>query len=523
MPEKAKAIAEARNNPRTAMATEKEEKRQQRRRRNLEKDIQVARLFDPAIFEASKLRVLFLGVDEKKHPGNLPRAYTLTHCDITSKLTLAISQTINNAQLEQPQWQGQGQQQQQQKPRPFRGQSECRIESLSALEPSRRIESEAGVTEFWDENNEQLDCAGRGMTGAIMPGCPETFQSFQQSKEARGQRSDHHQKIRQFRQGDIIALPAGVAHWCYNDGETPLVLVAVLDTSNHANQLDRNLRGFQLAGSQQRETSFEYHTQRPTGQQRSSSNNIFSGFDVQILAEAFGVSTETARKLQSQDDKRGNIVRVENGLQVVRPRRGEEDEEEQEQGGRRHNGLEETLCNMRLMANIANPDRADVYSPQGGRITSLNSQKLPILNYLQLSAERGVLYRNALLAPHWNLNAHSVIYVTRGNAHVQIVGNSERPVYNGDLRQGQLLIVPQNFAVVKQAGNEGFEWVAFKTNDNAMISPLAGRTSAIRAMPEEVLVNAFRISREEARRLKFNREEVTILSPRSRAQGRASV
>lgn len=60
---------------------------------------QVARLFGPAIFEASKLKVLFLGVDEKKHPGNLPRTYTLTHSDITSKLTLAISQTINNSQV----------------------------------------------------------------------------------------------------------------------------------------------------------------------------------------------------------------------------------------------------------------------------------------------------------------------------------------------------------------------------------------------------------------------------------------
>ena len=60
---------------------------------------QVARLFGPAIFEASKLKVLFLGVDEKKHPGKLPRTYTLTHSDITSKLTLAISQTINNSQV----------------------------------------------------------------------------------------------------------------------------------------------------------------------------------------------------------------------------------------------------------------------------------------------------------------------------------------------------------------------------------------------------------------------------------------
>lgn len=73
------------------------------RRRSKKKNlpiVPVARLFGPAIFEASKLKVLFLGVDEKKHPGKLPRTYTLTHSDITSKLTLAISQTINNSQLQ---------------------------------------------------------------------------------------------------------------------------------------------------------------------------------------------------------------------------------------------------------------------------------------------------------------------------------------------------------------------------------------------------------------------------------------
>ncbi|CAN8230917.1 unnamed protein product [Cochlearia groenlandica] len=60
----------------------------------------VARLFGPAIFESSKLKVLFLGVDEKKHPSKLPRTYTLTHSDITAKLTLAISHSINNSQLQ---------------------------------------------------------------------------------------------------------------------------------------------------------------------------------------------------------------------------------------------------------------------------------------------------------------------------------------------------------------------------------------------------------------------------------------
>lgn len=59
----------------------------------------VARLFGPAIFEASKLKVSFLGVDEKKHPSKLPRTYTLTHSDITAKLTLAISHSINISQV----------------------------------------------------------------------------------------------------------------------------------------------------------------------------------------------------------------------------------------------------------------------------------------------------------------------------------------------------------------------------------------------------------------------------------------
>ncbi|KAF8392186.1 hypothetical protein HHK36_022528 [Tetracentron sinense] len=426
------------------------------------------------------------------------------------------------AQAEQQQCQGQHQQQQQQ--RRVRGQSECRVQSLSALEPARRIESEAGVTEFWDESNEQFQCAGRGIQGTMIPGCPETFQSFQQSQEGGSTRfNDHHQKIQSYRQGDIIALPAGVAHWCYNDGETPLVAVSVLDTSNYANQLDQNPRKFYLAGNprqqqqQQQESGSSYHHQQT--QQQRSGNNIFNGFDVNILAEAFGVSTETARKLQSENDNRGNIVHVKNGLQVIRPPRLEEEERQQEVRG---NGLEETICTTRLRDNIADPSRADMYNPKGGRITSLNSQKLPILSYLQLSAERGVLYRNAIMAPHWNLNAHSVIYVTRGNGRIQVVGNYKQAVFDGELHQGQLLIVPQNFAVVKQAGNDGFEWVAFKTNDNAMSSPLAGRFSVIRGMPEEVLVNAYRISRADARNLKYNREEMVVFGPQSGSQERAS-
>ena len=75
--------------------------------------------------------------------------------------------------------------------------------------------------------------------------------------------------------------------------------------------------------------------------------------------------------------------------------------------------------------------------------------------------------QNAIYTPHWNVNAHSVMYVLRGRARVQVVNHMGQKSFDGEVKQGQILTVPQNHAVVKQASSDGFEWVSFKTNDNA--------------------------------------------------------
>ncbi|KAJ4784360.1 12S seed storage globulin 2 [Rhynchospora pubera] len=453
--------------------------------------------------------------------------------------------------------------------RKFGSQNRCRIDRLNALRPSRRTESEAGVTEYYDESEDQLECAGvsvlrariepnglylpsylnspslvyvlrgRAVLGAVIPGCPETFQDLQQESEEsyRGERGrreeyggqqfrDEHQRIHHVRQGDVIAVPAGVPRWCYNDGETPVEVIVVIDVKNNANQLDPTLRHFMLAGRQQ-ESSGRYR--RGEGEQvGTSGNNILSGFDADLLAEAIGVNQETVKKLQSRNDERGEIVRVERQLRILRPSRTEEREESGERGYRREseekgerwedkvvtsgNGFDEAICSMKMKENIADPLKADVYKPNGGRITFLNSQKLPILKYIQMSANRGVLHRNAILAPHWNMNAHAIVYVTSGRARMQVVSNEGQRAFDGELHSGQLIVVPQNFAVVVQSRTEGFSWISFQTNDNAMNTPIVGKTSALRGMPVDVLVNAYRgLSREEARRVKFNRgQEMTI-------------
>lgn len=126
-----------------------------------------------------------------------------------------------------------------------------------------------------------------------------------------------------------------------------------------------------------------------------------------------------------------------------------------------------------------------------------------------------------MYSPHYNKNAHSIIYVIRGRARCQVVDDFGQSVFDGELRQGQALTVPQNFALVKQAENEGFEWVSFKTNDRARVAQLAGKVSFIRPLPEDLIANAYQISREQARRLKYNREETTLFATSRQSIGPA--
>ncbi|KAF5822035.1 putative 11-S seed storage protein, plant [Helianthus annuus] len=432
----------------------------------------------------------------------------------------------------------------------FQQQNQCQIQRINALEPITRVQSEAGVTEVFDSNEQQFQCAGvevirhriqprglllpsytntpilffvelgSGIQGVMLPGCPETYEVSTEQFEGRKGGSaftDRHQKIHQFWQGDVVAIPTGAAHWLYNNGQDELVIIALLDSTNYANQLDPSYKRFFLAGNSQGEQVQQIEQPRSWEnlQQdrllKKGSDNIFKGFTTETIAESFNVDHETAELLRGESDQRGHIVFVEKGLQVIQPPMRHEEQEYR--GGPRANGVEETICSMKLRVNIDDPSEADLYNPQAGRCTRLNSFKFPILQYLQLSAERGVLHRNAIVSPHWIMNAHNIIYVTDGYMRIQIVNDQGQEVFNDVLQEQQLVVVPQNFAVAKQAGEQGSKWISFRTNDNAIMNTLAGRTSVMRALPVDVLANAYQLSSEDAQKLKYNRQESVLFMP----------
>lgn len=116
-----------------------------------------------------------------------------------------------------------------------------------------------------------------------------------------------------------------------------------------------------------------------------------------------------------------------------------------------------------------------------------------------------------MVLPKYNMNANEILYCTAGQGRIQVVNDNGQNVLDQQVQKGQLVVIPQGFAYVVQSqqGNN-FEWISFKTNANAMISTLAGRTSALRALPLEVITNGYQISLEEARRIKFNTLETTL-------------
>ncbi|XP_047339354.1 11S globulin seed storage protein 2-like [Impatiens glandulifera] len=423
---------------------------------------------------------------------------------------------------------------------------QCRIQRLTASQPSQRIDNEGGSIEMWEQKDDMFQCAGvaafrytvkanglslphyhpsprllfiekgEGLISINFPGCPETFESESESMFMGRQSSDEksegregrdsHQKVHRVRKGDIVAIPSGVAYWCFNDGTQDLVAVAVNDLNQNVNQLDQQFRSFYMAGGmpkQQRQTRFTAHE----AEKKEYFENILEHFDTELMAEALEMPVELMRKIQQgEQSKKGFIVTVREGMRMIKP-----DEREQQ------NGLEESSwCSMKIRHNLESRQQSDVYSRQGGRLYVVNQNKLPLLRLLDMSAEKGEVFPNAMYSPSWNMNGHSVVYVTKGEAEVRIVDQSGQAIMNERVREGDMFVCPQFFVVTSQAGKEGFEWVAFKTTSSPMKSPLAGYTSVMRAMPLQVIVNSYQVSTSQAKDLKYNTGRQTMfLKPKA--------
>ncbi|KAK8458468.1 hypothetical protein SEVIR_3G383500v4 [Setaria viridis] len=361
---------------------------------------------------------------------------------------------------------------------------EFAFDRLRPLDPLPEVRAEAGTLQYFDDPNQQLTCAGvffvrivvddrglvlprfndggtliftvqgRGVVAVAFPGCGG-------------------EKRYRFAQHDVIAVPPGVPAWIYNDdgGNGPLEIVVLFTISGKANQLEPQHRDFSLAGSN-----------------GDRSKNIFNGFAVESLSRSLRISQYLATIVQGQMDQRGTIVRVPAGLLQLQPKnnlnatmavqfQGSEEQEEdvQDEAG--------DMCRMKVTMKL--------------KETVLTSYEFPILNSVGLSIERGTYKPNTISSPFYTIKAQTVAYLTRGSARVQVVDNRGVAVFDGVLRRGQPLVVPQYYVVIVEAGKDGFEFIAFKTNANPVISNIAGPGSVLCDLSEDVIAAAYNVSNPE--------------------------
>ncbi|PWA44969.1 11-S seed storage protein, conserved site-containing protein [Artemisia annua] len=401
-------------------------------------------------------------------------------------------------------------------PRLGGGRRLCNLQRLAATKPALRFDFEGGSIETWDVNDDQLKYVGvapskitiqpnsltlpnyhpfprlifieegEGMIGVDFPGCPETFDTGLQQQEQQETR-DSHQKVHRFVRGDIIAIPADTVTGCTTTRTNKLLLLFSMTLTTRPTNSTCNL-------------SFNF-------------DNIFAGFNTELLAEAFNIEPRIVRLMQESSEN-GIIIKVKEPMQIVTPEEEKQQQPRKQGRGGSSNGFEEKMCSATILHNLDSQSEADIFSRQAGKLNTVNENKLPILSYLDLSAEKGYLQQNALISPHWSINSHTMLYILSGEAQVQVVSNDGQAVMDEQVKQGDIFVVPQFFATTARAGQNGFEWVAFKTNKSPMKSPVAGYTSVFRAMPIKVITNAYDVSPSQAQNLKTNREtESILLSP----------
>ncbi|KAH7691129.1 11-S seed storage protein plant protein [Dioscorea alata] len=381
---------------------------------------------------------------------------------------------------------------------------------------SRTIVRPRSLTALGYENSQSLTYVqqGRAVAGVTFPGCPETFfsggrssMSFEEETGRSEQERDRHQKLHRIQQGDIFAVPLGTVYWFYNHGDQDLILLTVFDLNSKFNQLDNSMRFFPLVGNFQRFSGKQFG--REQEEKKQNQKNIISALDPQLVSESLNIDLETVRQIQSSEI-RGPIFSLDHQQQQ---RMFWPEDKENQQKIYQSNGLDETVCYSRLQFNLDRRGEADVYSRQAGRLNSVTANKLPVLQLIGMSAEKVDLLPDAIFSPHYSVNSHTIVVVTRGDGRIQVVDDRGRNVFNGRVRQGEVIVIPQHYVSMKKAGSNGMEWVAFKTSAYPVKNQFAGRLSLFSGTPVQVLASSYGISVGQARKLKQCRKQDFVLFP----------
>lgn len=274
------------------------------------------------------------------------------------------------------------------------------------------------------------------------------------------------------KKGDVIPLPSGVVSWWFNGGETDLIIVFIGETTKA--QIPGQFTYFFMAGVL----------------------GILRGFQSDVVAKVFGLNNKEAEDIATSQPG-ALIVKLRNGIEF--PNASEDVKE-------------------KLYGAIDTPEpEADVVVKGGGIINSLTEKDFPMLVGMGLSARFVRLKGKAILAPSYVADGSvQAIYVAKGSGRIQVVGGDGTPSFDDEVGEGELMVVPQFFAVTVIADEYGMELFSITNTSKPVFEQLAGKVSVWKALSPVVLQSALNISPQLDQIFRSkNTERLMIIPPRS--------
>ncbi|KAJ7946629.1 Glutelin type-A 2 [Quillaja saponaria] len=276
-----------------------------------------------------------------------------------------------------------------------------------------------------------------------------------------------HQKVLKLKKGDIIPVPIGAVSWWFNNGDSELILVFLGETSTAL--IPGEFSYFFLTGAM----------------------GILGGFSTELTSGAYNLTKDEVQKL-TKSQTGVLIIKLEEGKHMPNPKK-------------------DMSSKLVYSIDAAEPDIA---IKNGGSVTKVTESEFAFIGETGLSAVRIKLEANAIKSANFPANyAVQLIYITKGNGKVEIVGINGKLVLDTTVKAGDLLVVPQFYVVAQIAGPDGMELLSVLTTTKPILEELAGDTSIWEALSPAVLEASLNVDEEFQQLFLSNTKKSSILIP----------
>lgn len=259
------------------------------------------------------------------------------------------------------------------------------------------------------------------------------------------------EKVIVINKGDAIPLSIETISWWFNNGDSDLTIIFLGESSQSytPGQFDY----FLLAGAV----------------------GILGGFSTEFISKIYGLNDGQSKKL-AKSQSSTLIIKIDADIHMPNESNCNKDE---------------YVINLDVMLSSNALKLGGSYSSS----VEITSEDFAVIDKVGISPSLVKIEPEIMLDPCYSME-HRVVYVTKGEGRIQIVGLNGTQAVDEIVEEGQLIVVPKLFVAALLASQKGLEFFCVSTSSRPLTRKIAGNTSVYKALSSSVLEAALNVSPE---------------------------